>query len=378
MDPEEDVREQVIAELQPQTYDEADLRGMALIDVVALHFNLANRFITAQPRQVHRSRALNTNPLATDPDSHLALEHIAAALEQGADLTPHLSRGVSGKYVAKIDPRGREVPASRRSHLDLLRADWGLYHLHLSTQPGPTDYVPFLGRPITFVQRGGPVLLAAIDEHDAYLVDIIVHGDKTKPPEWAKRRVYEILATEWPQARLTLQLQGLAAQDSGITDAQRQQLRSSGQMGSLVHQGTIHYPRESLTALGVSDACTDAAKEVMYAIGWVAAVTQKDPGLLAGLLGDKARTLDELDAHFILFRDGRYGIESQVSGASAKLKVTAVTLKSEPLGLDGARGFVEHTTNTAVDNDTVVAALSLFPSRAVPTRGPECLVIYSA
>lgn len=76
----------------------------------------------------------------------------------------------------------RDKRLHRRSDLELLISDWGLHHLHLTTELEPDG----------FVERTDDLLFAAFTDKDAYLIGIYPHGS------WVLREVIETLVQEWP------------------------------------------------------------------------------------------------------------------------------------------------------------------------------------
>ena len=69
-----------------------------------------------------------------------------------------------------------------RRDLDLLIADWGIHHLHLSPERD--------GR------RTGDLLFAVFRPDDAYLLQILPHGN------WAELSLLETIVRNWPDGAL--------------------------------------------------------------------------------------------------------------------------------------------------------------------------------
>lgn len=64
-------------------------------------------------------------------------------------LTPHLSRAVKVAH----EPNGAAAKLNRRKDRDLLVADWGLHHLHLSTAIEADGFVePLITKDIRYMQ----------------------------------------------------------------------------------------------------------------------------------------------------------------------------------------------------------------------------------
>lgn len=152
--------------------------------LLTIFHNWMSRLVRPVPRVVHRSRALLGNPIASARSGDLAV--IVAHIEQGRDLGKYLSRAVG--IAAKVP--GKKL--HRRRDLDLMLNDWGIHHLHISTQVEADG----------FVTRDGPLLFAAFRPDAAYLIDVMGHGD------WVSDRLVQVLVDEWPDEGLVHEVKG--------------------------------------------------------------------------------------------------------------------------------------------------------------------------
>src|SRR2546427_6344314 len=113
-------------------YDRSDaslvayLNGLDARGLLILYRNWMRRLIKPQPRHVRKSTAFQQNPIAAERSADLPT--IVRDIETGNDLRKYLSRDV--KIGAQIPGRRR----GRRRDLDLMLNDWGIHHLHVSTQ----------------------------------------------------------------------------------------------------------------------------------------------------------------------------------------------------------------------------------------------------
>lgn len=150
-----------------------------------LHLYAASRarYVPARPRRAHASAELLANPKLQE--YRKGYDAVVRKIESGDDLTPHLSTAVSEAYL----DGGSAREMHRRRDGDLLLADWGIHHLHLS------DELRLNG----FVRRTSDVLFAIFRPDDAYLVDIFAHPAEAN---WAARRILEIVVRTWPDAEL--------------------------------------------------------------------------------------------------------------------------------------------------------------------------------
>jgi hypothetical protein len=196
------------------------------------------RFVAPGPRQVHRAPELVRHPKAST--HRAALDAIEHATRNGDDLTPHLSRAV------------------RRLGRDLLLADWGIHHLHLSTSLDPDG----------FVSRTGDVLFAAFTATDAYWLDIRKHekdGDN-----WAAEEVFAILVRNWPGSGLVHRFEGDTGLSQKYSDEDRRELRKAGVMNLMEVDSKVYVPGGvGLTTAGTPIEATRAANAFMWELqGW--------------------------------------------------------------------------------------------------------------
>jgi hypothetical protein len=106
----------------------------------------------------------------------------------------------------------RDKRLQHRSDLDLLISDWGLHHLHLTSEMEADG----------FVKRTGDLLFAAFTDDDAYLIGIYPHGS------WALHELVEILVREWPgNSAVNASMSGVRLVGS-ISEEEHMQLRKGG------------------------------------------------------------------------------------------------------------------------------------------------------
>jgi hypothetical protein len=133
------------------------------LDVVALgelYFNARRRMVSATPRNVKVASGFSC------PAPHqAALTAIQALASTGGDLLPHLSRSLKkGDYD------------------DALLNDWGIHHLHLSTNKDPDG----------FVSRTKELLFARSTDDAMYCIAVLPHG------AWSNQAFVQALHDNWP------------------------------------------------------------------------------------------------------------------------------------------------------------------------------------
>lgn len=139
-------------------------------EIIRMYLNVRFKLIEQQPRQVVKSSKLQNKIF--DSDTQKGLAEIENKFCKGDDINPHLSKLVlnEGKYT------------------DALFSDWGIFHLHLGTQPDP--------KYPRFVKRTGNVLFLTITNDKAYFIDVRPHG-KSRPAVFEQKDLLQIVADEW-------------------------------------------------------------------------------------------------------------------------------------------------------------------------------------
>jgi hypothetical protein len=99
-----------------------------------------------------------------------------ASYREGSSQTPALkafekSHGKPGIPPEKVDP---------------LLAEWGIYHIHISTHKEKPNDKHFA--------RTGPLMFAIVTETDAHFVDIHRHGSAA----WTRQEMLKIVDANWP------------------------------------------------------------------------------------------------------------------------------------------------------------------------------------
>jgi hypothetical protein len=194
---------------------------MSLADLLIVYGNWRARIPSAVPREVHQASGLSTNSKLVRHRS--AFDALVSKIETGRDLVPHLSKRVKVAY----DPAGDRQPNQRRQDLDLLVADWGIHHLHLSTNIDADG----------FVTRTGDLLFARFTDSAAYLIDILPHDS------WTEMSLLETMVREWPDANLLIgALSDLRLATPPPDDQGRRQLRDAGVAQLVEIDGRVYMP----------------------------------------------------------------------------------------------------------------------------------------
>jgi hypothetical protein len=207
------------------------LEPLSLSDLTIQYVSWRARLIPARPRHCHRSAEFAASSKASEHKAEV--DAIAAMIDAGEDLTPHLSKGIDKPL--KDDP---------------MMADWRIHHLHLSTTI--VD-----GR---FVKRSGDLLFAAFDPDDAYLIGIYPHG------AWTRQEIAEILIRNWQGADRFVGMSGLNLAGPNLTDEERQKARTGGVLTFIEVDNKVYMPA-GITTAGTSIDATRYAHELLNVLG---------------------------------------------------------------------------------------------------------------
>jgi hypothetical protein len=126
--------------------------------------------------------------------------------------------------------------------------DWGVHHLHISTQV-ETD---------GFVRRDEPLLFVVFKPQAAYMVDIMQHGD------WAQDLVLEVLASEWPNEGVIYEInEAITGKAYQPTEKERATLRNKHSNASFEFGGKVFAPIGVMSAAGTTITATREADKLL-------------------------------------------------------------------------------------------------------------------
>jgi hypothetical protein len=169
--------------------------------------DFTTRFIPPAPRSILRS---NKFPKALTPETQAALEAIEQLFITGKDVNPYQSKGL----ILYNDTS----TTKRQQRTDLLWADWGIHHLHLTTLPAlPGEY---------FSPRSEWLLFCLVVKNSVGLIDIRNHSEKDI---FSDPSLIKIVVQTWPEFMDRFKLKGvLPPTSSNHTAAEIASLRRAG------------------------------------------------------------------------------------------------------------------------------------------------------
>lgn len=295
MDLAEDIRQFVLATLPYKPEERSGLVAMNVNALLTTYFNWRSRFVPARPRKVHLSTALSANPLASDPLYKPALDQIITSIETGADLTPYLSKRIKHGY--------QNTGQADRQDLDLLLNDWGIHHLHLSTELETGG----------FVKRTGPLMFAIFRPDDAYVIDVVNHR------AWTRHDVMRVIVREWPNAGFVYHLPGWRL-PSPLSDEDHQALRQGHVMAGIEIDGMLYFPTSMLTTAGVAVQSVQHADDVCQWIRWFEKQVKDDSAFIARSLAEAGfEPPPNPDLHWEFVGYDGYSVVERHTGAQLQL-----------------------------------------------------------
>jgi hypothetical protein len=292
-------------------YDRTDQKVVAVlkakspIELLVLYLNWRDRLIPAAPRRVSRSSVFDTNPIVHERS--VAIAQIIDDIEQGRDLTRYFSRSVTIGFDLPQVQATKNL--NKQRHLDLMLNDWGVHHLHISTQIDPDGFAK-RGKQ---KQADEPLLFAVFRQQTAYLIDIMKHGD------WTRDHVLEVLATEWPDEGVIYELKGVLGGARPYTDEERAKLRPAGLSAPFVHNGRVFAPAGGISTAGTSAKASIDSGRIMRTLARFEEQIRADPApIIETIRHHGGHPTNAPEFEFCFFQHG-FGVIETTSGVAVGL-----------------------------------------------------------
>ncbi len=199
------------------------------------------RYVDPQPRQVVLSNRFPKRNLPQNTKA--AFKQLCKIIKTGGDINPYQGRGLT----LRNDFSGERHDA----RTDLLWADWGVYHFHLSSEPIPNgQYFSRSADYLAFCLVGGNLVA---------FVDVLRHPSKEG---FANPELIETVAANWPEYMTQFKLNGIMPSRKH-TQTEIHTLRSNGYSPSLNINNTAYMgPGMGLTSAGTPTKVTLASDRV--------------------------------------------------------------------------------------------------------------------
>jgi hypothetical protein len=240
---EKRLRRHALAELPKENGQTRELESLELRDLLTVYGNWRYRCPPSRPRRVHIARELEKEMKAGEAPE--ALGPLIQKIKDGNALKPFLSRNVD----VAVD-RSEGTPHRKREDLDLLLAEWGVHHLHLS------EVIESNG----FAARTRDLLFVVFRPSDAYLIGVFPHGS------WMKRSVAERALRNWPEAELFLRSNYAIGLTHERDESESVALREAGVTQAMVIDGHVYSP-QGQTLGGTSLMISRRVMNLMWELG---------------------------------------------------------------------------------------------------------------
>lgn len=189
------------------------------------------RYIQPNRRSIFYS---NRFPLNLGPDVNASLGYIINLMSSGSDLNPYQSKGLT----IYNDTSGTR----REARTDLLFADWGIHHLHLTAVPIAA------GR--YFADRSEWLLFCIFLHDEVGLIDVRRHDE---PALFSDPGLFSTVVQSWPNLVEHLRVKGMTSiTNLPKTSREIAQLRKSGVTSFVDVDGAVYLG----PGMGVTTAST--------------------------------------------------------------------------------------------------------------------------
>lgn len=164
------------------------------------------RYIPSRPREIVFS---NRFPKILNADAQSSLESFQRIIEAGGNLNPYQSKGLTLHNDTSA--------AKRQQRTDLLWADWGIHHFHLTAAPIPAGSY--------FSNRSSWLLFCLVGEEFVGLIDIRDHGESNL---FSDPKLITTVVESWPEIMERYRLKDLSASRAPLTTTDLANLRKGG------------------------------------------------------------------------------------------------------------------------------------------------------
>lgn len=225
MQTQEELRAQFASDIDRISNDFINLYGLKyeqeapnLSNPLLRWLDFVLRYIPPTPRTIYKS---NRFPVAPDQVTADALAKIENAICHGIDINPYQSKGL----ILHNDTSGDK----RQRRTDLLWAEWGIHHLHLSSTEIPSGTY--------FSQRSNWLLFCIAGDDFICFIDIKNHGE---PDLFSNPSLIEAVAESWPEMMAHYKLNGILPSETTRSPSDIAALRKGG-VSSFIHIGSHVY-----------------------------------------------------------------------------------------------------------------------------------------
>lgn len=169
--------------------------------------DFTTRYIPSNQRKIYYSSKF---PKTMDDKTTAAFENIESIIKSGGDINPYQSKGL----IIHNDTSGQK----RQQRTDLLFADWGIHHLHLSDKiPSGTEY---------FSKRSEWLLFCIFGEDSVGFIDVRHHNEQDL---FSDSQLIKEIAVSWPEYMNKFKVDNFTSISGGPqTSGETSMLRKAG------------------------------------------------------------------------------------------------------------------------------------------------------
>ena len=188
------------------------------------------RYIDPKPRTVHLSKKLHR---LLPPSVKRSMHRLFCLIQNGDDINPYQGKGL----IMHHDTSGR----NRYNRTDLLWADWGIIHLHLTCKTIPHGKY--------FCEPSDWLLFAIVGDDFVACIDVRPHKETNilSNPD-----LVQIAVESWPELLERFKMRGIHAPDAPLTAEEHKLFRKSGLMGPVAIGEDVYMG----PGMGISTAST--------------------------------------------------------------------------------------------------------------------------
>ncbi|WP_221624987.1 hypothetical protein, partial [Burkholderia stagnalis] len=212
--------------------------------------------ITASGGSVLRGHQQSSRfPVQNLPEKvHEALSALEARFKTGQDVNPYLSKTTINNDVS--------APKSQR-RTDGLWADWGIHHLHLTTEP--------LAANTRFSERSDWLLFVKVYEDVVAFIDVRSHDEKDL---WTQEELLTTFIDSWPEQAEPYRISGMQVTSRPMAAGDLKKLRNAGITSPVEHNGEHYFGlgggvTSAVTSTAASLACIQVRRNAQQLARWL-------------------------------------------------------------------------------------------------------------
>jgi hypothetical protein len=205
------------------------------------------RHIGVRPREVKKSSRFPVQSLPEEVNN--ALSALEARFTEGQDVNAYLSKTTIKNDVS-------DAKSQRRT--DGLWADWGIHHLHLTTEP--------LAAGARFSERSDWLLFVRVYEDAVAFIDVRSHDEKDL---WTQDELLTTFIDSWPEQSERYRISSMRVTPRPSAAGDLKKLRNAGITTPVEHNGEHYFGfgggvTSAVTSTAASLACIQVQRNAQH------------------------------------------------------------------------------------------------------------------